>query len=395
MGRIRIIGPVKMREMYKGKKRIILISDVHSDYLENTCRKNPKILITEFLEKLLLRDPKEQWDLYLEQGAGQREFFYKRKMKSQYYKKRQTENLTRRREEYYLKLTGKRDDFLKESLLQLIFDYFASQNCFIKLKCPIRNTRFHFIDIRHDKFGYDCQISMVSWSDLKLNYIYKYSKKLRNSYQEDYPQILKDLRADLENFFHRFINALNNIIKCFKKTDKIAKQINNSELRSNIMKYYKSRILMTIRALIYIYNIMKEKEEYFIKFFMIATIKDAKTLIKVDELYMNVVVKKIYGKKYIKLYKTLKKYKELKEDAGFTALEDIYDNATILVMDLYFLGRMSRKFYNKSQNNVIVIAGDAHIDNYVNFLKSAGFKTKWKSEQESKKCSVIPNILSH
>ena len=42
-----------------------------------------------------------------------------------------------------------------------------------------------------------------------------------------------------------YITALKNIIKCFKKTDKIANQIDNSELRNNILKYYGSRIKLT------------------------------------------------------------------------------------------------------------------------------------------------------
>ncbi|MDC0230348.1 hypothetical protein OAK19_00145, partial [Aureispira] len=382
--------------------------------LENTCARNPKILITEFLDKLLLRDPKELWDLYLEQGAGYQEFFYKKQHKSKYYKERKEKNLEKRHNEYYLKLLDRGDDGFKVSLLELIFNHFGSQGCFLKKKCPITNTRFHFIDIRQDKFGYDCQISMMRWSDLIFNIIYKYAKKLRNSDQEglnedpsifkfnedddERVQILRELRKNLENFFDRFINALKNIIKCFKNTDKIAKQIDNSELRNNIFKYYGSRIKLTITSLKYIYNTIKENKEYFINFFMQATIKDAKLYININKLYMNVIVKNIYGKKYMKLLKALKKYKEINR-YKFEYLEDIYNNATILLMDLYFLGRMSRKFYNKSQNNVIVIAGATHIKNYINFLKSSwwvggpGFKIKWKSKQESEKCLVIPNIF--
>ena len=426
MNKLRIVGPIGMCEMRKGDKRIILIADQHTDYLENTCTRNPKILITEFLDKLLLKNPKERWDLYLEQGAGTQEFFYLRKDKSKYYKEKKKKNLEKRQKEYYLKLLGTSKGDFKVSLLQLIFNYFGSQGCFLKKKCPIRNTRFHFIDIRHDKFGYDCQISIIQWSDLIFDIFDKYARKLRNSHQgrgeywgdmtdrgeywgggvpvafqfnnDESVQILIELRKDLEKFFNIYITALKNIIKCFKKTDKIAKQIDNSELRNNILKYYGSRIKLTITSLKYIYNTIKENKEYFINFFMRATVKDSKTRVKIKKLYMNVIVKNIYGKKYMKLYKALKKYKEINQYT-FEYLEDIYNNAAILLMDLYFLGRMSRKFHNKSQNNVIVIAGAVHIKNYIDFLKSSwwvggpGFKIKWKSKQESEKCLVIPNIL--
>ena len=418
MNKLRIAGPIGMCEMYKGDKRIILIADHHTDYLENTCTRNPKILITEFLDKLFLKNTKEQWDLYLEQGAGAQEFFYLRRDNSKYYKERKKENLEKRKKENYLRLLGKRESDFKVSLLQLIFNHFSSQGCFLKKKCPVRNTRFHFIDIRHDKFGYDCQISIIQWSDLIFDIFDKYARKLRNSHQgrgeywgggvpvafqfnnDESVQILIELRKDLEKFFNIYINALKNIIKCFKKTDKIAKQIDNSELRNNILKYYGSRIKLTITSLKYIHDTIKENKEFFINFFMRATVKDSKRRVKIKKLYMNVIVKNIYGKKYMKLYKALKKYKEINQYT-FEYLEDIYNNAAILLMDLYFLGRMSRKFHNKSQNNVIVIAGAVHIKNYIDFLKSSwwsggpGFKIKWKSKQESEKCSVIPNIFKH
>jgi len=98
---------------------------------------------------------------------------------------------------------------------------------------------------------------------------------------------------------------------------------------------------------------------------------------------------------YKKLEKILDKNRSNLDDRKFDSLEEIYFSAQNLLVDLYFLGRMSRKFYNKSQNNVIVIAGAAHIQNYTNFLKSIGYKYKWQSKQTSEKCSVIPNILSH
>jgi hypothetical protein len=355
------------------------------------------------LDKLLLREPKEKWDLYLEQGAGHREFFYKRKNNSKFYKKIKKIMLERRQKEYYLKLLNREGDRNNmDNQLELIFNHFAAKGCFLKKKCPIRNTRFHFIDIRQDNFGYDCKFSVSRWGDI-FEILPKYGKKLHNLYQEDNldnddsVKILTDLREELDNFFNKFITGLKDIFKCFKSTDKIAKQIDNSELRNNILKYYGPLIKITVAALKYIYNIIKEDKEFFINFFIKATVKYTKKRFNWDKVYTNVIVKNIYDKNYMKLLKAINKYQPRGDKLIY--LEEIYFNAQMLLMDLYFLGRMSRKFYNKSQNNVIVIAGRNHVRNYIKFLKSSwwsggpGFKIKWKSKQESEKCSVIPNIF--
>jgi len=411
MNKLNIRGAEKMVEMYKGKKRIILISDVHTDISKNTCRKNTRsILITDFLEKLLLRNPQEQWDFYIEHMAGY-DFFWIRN--SEYYK---------------WKLHWKKLKFIKRrihnptnQLLPLVLHHFASKGCFIKLKCKIRNTRFHFIDVRQEKFGSDCKINSLHWDDFHFihfkythalnvvagntflwpdgktsaEYLAEEGMRIPKNYRVK--DVIKDLRRDLYEFFKQFIKNLKNIIPCFSTKDKIYKQLHKSELKKEIINYYNKHINLTIEALVFLHDKMKKHIDYLVDNsirYIILTVhgKNTNKLWKKTE-------KKVYGKKYNKLYKKLEKILDKNrsnlDDRKFDSLEEIYFSAQNLLVDLYFLGRMSRKFYNKSQNNVIVIAGAAHIQNYTNFLKSIGYKYKWQSKQTSKKCSVIPNILSH
>ena len=65
----------------------------------------------------------------------------------------------------------------------------------------------------------------------------------------------------------------------------------------------------------------------------------------------------------------------------------------VLAMDIYVLGRIFRDFDGSPQKNVIINAGKFHIDNYVTYLKTRGFKQKYISKVESERCQIIPNIL--
>ena len=63
-------------------------------------------------------------------------------------------------------------------------------------------------------------------------------------------------------------------------------------------------------------------------------------------------------------------------------------------MDLYIIGRMTRKFEKKSQENVVIVAGEYHISGYLMFLKHLGFKEEFISKKESTRCQIIPDILN-
>ena len=374
-----------MEEMYKGLKRIILISDLHSDITKDTCSVNTRsILITDFLEKLLLRNTQEQWDLYIEHMVSN-DFFWVRN--SEYYK---------------WKLHWKKLKFIKRKihnpenhLLPLILHYFASKGCFIKSKCKIRNTRFHFIDVRQEKFGYNCKINALHWDDWHelIDHYIKLLKVTKNILEKH--EIIRYFRDDLYKFFKQFIKNLKDITRCFSTKDKIYKQLNKSELKKEIINYYNNQIDLTLEALIFLRYKMKKNIDYLVNDSVHVALLNVKG--KYNNKFYFKMVKKVYGKKYNELFEKLQKILDKNrsnlDDRTFDSLEEIYFYAQNLLVDLYFLGRMSRKFYNKSQNNVIVIAGGAHINSYTNFLKSIGYKYKWKSNQKSLKCSVIPNIL--
>jgi len=416
MNKLNIRGPAKMEEMYKGKKRIILISDVHSDITTNTCRKNtPSILITDFLEKLLLRNPQEQWDFYIEHMVGD-DFFWVRNSGFYKWKLHLKKSSIRG-----LKFIKKHIPNPSNHLLPLVLDYFASKGCFIKSKCKIRNTRFHFIDVRQEKFGYHCKINSLHWDEFnRINFKYTHAlyvvagnthlwpggktsaehlaeEGMRVPKNHRTKDVIKDLRQDLYEFFKQFIKNLKNIIPCFSTKDKIYKQLAKSELKREIINYYKKQINLTIKALVFLHDKMKKNIDYLVDDSIQQIILNIQG--KKNTNVHSEIEKKVYGKKYNELYMALKKIldrnKNNLDDRTFDSLEEIYFHAQNLLVDLYFLGRMSRKFYNKSQNNVIVIAGSAHIYSYTDFLKSIGYKYKWKGKQESEKCSVIPNILIH
>ena len=285
----------------------------------------------------------------------------------------------------------------RNHLIPLILHYFASKGCFIKSKCKIRNTRFHFIDVRQEKFGYHCKFDSLmwaTWNELVDHYI-KQLELAKNNLEQH--EIIRYFRDDLYIFFKKYIKNLKDITHCFSTKDKIYKQLNKSELKKEIINYYKKQIDLTLEALIFLYYKMKNNIDYLVNNSIQVALLNIKG--KYNNKFYLKMIKKVYGKKYNELYKKLKKILDKNrsnlDDRTFDSLEEIYFYAQNLLVDLYFLGRMSRKFYNKSQNNVIVIAGSAHIHNYTKFLKSIGYKYKWQSKQESEKCSVIPNILSH
>jgi hypothetical protein len=61
---------------------------------------------------------------------------------------------------------------------------------------------------------------------------------------------------------------------------------------------------------------------------------------------------------------------------------------TVTLMDIYSLGRMT-KDYN---NNVIVVAGMAHIRKYREFFLTNGWTSKWVGKNVNKKCITVPDL---
>ena len=385
--KLKVIGPTDITEMVKGKTRIILISDYHDNYKVKSCKKKKdSILTTELIENLISKDKNKQWDFYLEQGSRTKSFFFNR-----YYS-----SIQEMKENYFnCKKSNSKEKFCIN--LEFVFYYFASKGCFLKKKCIHDNTRFHFIDIRQDYFNNINFYSNKPESFLKLDlkfYIFKF-------YKYNDRENIKDLINHELFLILKNLKSLKKLINRNRKNNKIMKQILKSEQSESIYSYF-FELICDYEEIINL--LIKKFNKNNINKFSNSFIKILENFKSLDEFHENFeffnekivnIIDNFFGKDLEKVEIFYEKNLHNGEDdnnfymffvGGLEHLMGFY-------VDLYTLGRMFRKFDGKKQKNIIVLAGQSHIDRYKEFLKSIKFKTKFVSEKENIRCQVIPNIL--
>ena len=69
-----VTGSDKIEMFSKDGKYLLLIGDYHYDYRKDKCSYFKKsILIPEFIEQVITKNPEKIWDFYLEQGVIKRD----------------------------------------------------------------------------------------------------------------------------------------------------------------------------------------------------------------------------------------------------------------------------------------------------------------------------------
>ena len=95
------------------------------------------------------------------------------------------------------------------------------------------------------------------------------------------------------------------------------------------------------------------------------------------------------------------KYIKSESPWGEKGWGDVVDKIFIQIMDLYLMGRVFRSFYDYNSNeiynskNIIIYAGDVHIENYIKILKDLNFEEKYhytNSAKNKEACLKVDNF---
>ena len=381
MKNLRIIGPTKIEELKKGKKRILLVSDVHYHFKKQGCgwsfTKN-KTTTPEFLDKLIRNG--EGWDIYIESSTGRYSFLAQKYYPKSFYKKRYEECLRKKIRPHDC------------PNMMLVFDYFASKGCFLKEKCEYEGARFHFADIRQKKFSKTELNNRINSLGFFINFAETYYENLEE----------KSLEIGLEEHLNDFMKTSRALSKYFNKSSKIVKQLKFSNEGDKIFKYYYE----AIETFLEYYDVLDKrlKSKVVRKRVINKFIDGIKKLENFDDFKKKYnlmeIVKEILGKEEEKILNSFEKIRKFltnhytfeynEHSLFFQSMINFIFN--VLSMDVYVLARIFRDFDKKPQNNVVIIAGAAHIKNYQKYLKFRKFKTDFVSKPESKRCQIIPDI---
>ena len=279
-------------------------------------------------------------------------------------------------------------------LIKLTENY---DNCiFNKINCP-RFTRIHAVDFRHDTI-------IIPYYDM-VKTLYQIFITHKSLYDEKYD--LKKSTMFIKKIFlpNNDPKQVMNIYKIFDKLDKLFKPDENISIINvfdNIIdkegaKLNKQLENMTPKLYIHLshfknFYLNKLKENYRIT---VANIKYINKLLEDDN---NEFFKLFVNGKFD--YKIINEYNTVKTKLLQISTTLLYLGA--IIMDLYTLGRMFRKFKDCTYpRKIIIYAGNAHIKKYLNFIigndQLNGIKHEilFKQEiqiynNEENKCMIIP-----
>lgn len=379
MESIKVIGPVKIEGLVKDEKEIILISDVHEDYKQGACEKklnySKNYLTHEFLEKLFSKNKKIKWDFYLEQGANKEGIYSTLSEK---------DNLN-----FYNHCLNNTDNNCNNLFFTL--SYFNNMGCFSKSKCPIKNTRFHLIDVRQKRFNENCKFSWEGslWGE-------EINKIVSDHYINELE--IKETKGKIEYFLDQYMQNCETCLSCMDDK-KILKQIKKSTIRNNL-EFYIENITNVYKEVIFflLKNITKKKKKIVTYYLELCKQKNKLSAEKKIISTRKKFITETFGKKYLELKKLLI-CNNVAENWGWD-LGDPYLVETCVflcqsfIMDMYFLGRSTRKFDNKEQDHVVVLAGSSHIKFYRKVFLSEGYEVSFSSYQDNKRCAVIPDFIN-
>ena len=380
---MKVIGPTLLFEMTKGDKRVILCGDQHEYFKKQGCIKKPYINLQQFLKRLFLLDPNKQWDFYLEHGGNRNDIFHLSK-------KTHFSNKLLTRLHYFIMNNispfGDKDSlpfYAQSNQLFLTWLYFARFGCFTKKNCSIKNTRFHVADIRQKNFGRDCHFMWLETLVDTLSYVI----------QSDITS-KKKIDTFSKIIIPKMILIFKNLLKCFNEF-KIKKQIKLSQYEKQLMKIFTPRILILRKFLKIIISALKNKK----------TIKQCVNSLKYN-INKNIPPKEIaltvlnlifssHSKEIIKKLKKIEKNIEKQMITLNKFSSNLQGNIDILInsflMDMYVMGRVTRKWDGKEQKNVVILAGSAHIIHYMQIFQKLGYKIRWKARFTSLRCATIPD----
>ena len=362
-----INGPLRIEKLVKDGQSILLISDYHTiPEEEELCPEGIELL--DYLISLF--ETGTEYDFYLEQGSGRDDFF------------------ETRTEDYSGVGKGK--------LLPSIWSYFTEKECFVRKSCPYKNTRFHLIDVRQKKFyKYEFWSTANNFQkyELGIKYYFEFKKVREND---------SELKKSFNGFYMRLMQYIDSEIDALTEEDsKVLKQVFKSYMTKEIFDFFDTEIKFVLKCLEFLKSKFEKKKEFIINT-LIEHCKKNKTFEEaVKSIEDSGWREKIFGKKIEKLNLENQELEKIK-DKMFNPSKRKYKNkpyriedyiiqrGAVLLVDLYALGRMNKKFNKKTQKNIIVLAGYHHTSVYRHFFLSKGFKVDWIGKEIKERCFEIP-----
>ena len=380
-----VSGAVKIEKLVNNQKQIILVSDIHTSFDKKGCKSffSKTKYVPEYLYELITNDNSLKWDFYLEQGIqtsrGVPDLEFLEGLQTYYLDDYHNDPLLQELD-YYLDML----DSKKGSLLYLVKHYFNARGCFLYNQCRIKNSRFHFIDVRQKNLG-DCFLRNVILFTRFFRTLHMYLSLVKEWKYEEIDIILDDFIEDL-------LDAFNEVSRC-KLTKIIQKQKDKSLLTDEIDSFFKQINITLEDILIDVYSVWYNNKEI-IKKLMLQDLLKNKNLESCDFKFVDLkkFLKTQYDKK--KTIQKIIKFDSRYDTNIFNHKLEIPIISTVFVilisnlMDMYTIGRITKN-YNK---NIIIVAGINHINTYRDFLLKNNWKKEWTSKQTSEKCSKIPKI---
>jgi len=264
---------------------------------------------------------------------------------------------------YYIEPKAKIEEELDLYITNLIH-YYIKKGCFLrdKKKCSENypNTRFHSVDYR---FSHLCKSAKYIDDNLReLLYLVNDSHSSDKKFLifRKFEKIMKKMKN--MDTYEKLEKLINKSFNC----KKLKKQVNNCEIsvKNKILKYKRD---------VMIENNKLYKNNYNYSFN------------KLNEMYLQ--------KNTLFSYSITTMY--------LSILFNIIIDAQIIIMDIYCLARLFKKFKNNDEqnmmNNVIIYAGALHIENYFLFLtKYMNYKLEFGTKATKKRCmdiSKLPKLL--
>jgi|688.fasta_scaffold327667_2 hypothetical protein len=264
---------------------------------------------------------------------------------------------------YYIepkaKIEGEQDLYITN-----LIHYYIKKGCFLrdKKKCSENypNTRFHSVDYR---FSNLCKSMKYIWDNmnklLDLSYDLDYSDKKFLIFRK-FEKIMKNMKN--MNTYDKLEKLINKSFNC----KKLKEQIDNCDIsiKNKILKYKR--------------DVMIENNKLYKK-------KYNDTINKFNKMYLQ--KDKLFNYSFAGIYAD--------------ELCNIIIYATVVIMDIYCLARLFKKFKNNDEQNmmknVIIYAGAFHIENYLLFLtKYMNYKLELGTKATKKRCmdiSKLPKLL--
>ena len=359
-----------------GPKSVLLIGDIHKHYRKDGCPMMSRkyfetYSITDYLDHILRSHPKKSYDLYLEQTMprkdGQNVYdFLEEKMIPE-----RVKEVTGYTPEQHAKIitstTSLLIDRFQERLgsLDLVRNYLMAKNCFSEdksnSKCPYPNTRFHFIDVRQRTFG-KCPTGKM------YNHTWLFSMDDFSAIKDYTPEDLE--YGAIESYVDSIIDVLRQTMEDCKFIEtKTFGQLLASPYGDAITEMYHRKMEVLEELVKDCYQIWNSNRDELIR-----RLTEFNKKYK-EEGEANNPSGWIWG-----LYEEkglFEKYDEAFPEkpsyGGMDLYADVLFMYLVVLMDIYALGRMT-KSYNQ---NVIVVAGKAHIKKYREFFLSNGWTSEW------------------